>query len=494
MTAAAMAAAAAAASRSTPAALTFSDEFASLSLDTGLNGSANWCWKWVSWGINALDANEDEAWKAHAAYDPGGAAQTPAEMGVVLHEVSAGTLKLYARVNPDPANYFGYGYLGGMISTELTHAQEFGTWECRARFTVTQGQHWAMWLVTQDYFFGGNGQWPEIDMVEIVSGPGSTLKLFMNDHANPPSNKTYFQDTVVESSLPAYMPVANTTVWQDWHVYKWVWTPDTMEWWIDDLLRMSCANFVPSGYPMHFMISPEVSGIWPGDPDGTTVWPQTAEIDYVRVYAGAPSAGPPPPADFSEDWTGSDGAAWNATRWPTIGVTSTSVVDILTNQGRMLPQGAAFARARAESASGNFTDVDVTIQFVLGGVGVEQYHTVNVRHTGSWTGNNPTNGYRVLVQNGFLSLTAYVAGSSAANFDVAKTWNTSMWTMRIQCIGTTIRVRAWQGTEPGTWDIEQTNSSHSTGIVTLQSLNGALVGGVPIARPIQWNNLFVTAL
>ena len=486
---AAAAAGAAATSRSAAPALVFADEFDSLSLDTAVNGSANWVWKWVGWNANVLDANGDEAWKAHANYNPGGAAQTPAQMGIVLHEVSAGTLKLYARVNPDPTNYFGYGYLGGMISTELNHAQEFGTWECRAKFKVTRGQHWAMWLVTQEYFFGGNGAWPEIDMVEIVAGSGNTLKLFINDHAHSPNNKTYFNGTQAESSLPAYFPVADTAAWQDWHVYKFVWTPDTMEWWIDGLKRMSCDNFVPSGFPMHFMISPEVGGTWPGDPDGTTVWPMEAEIDYVRIYEGAPDGGPPPPpADFSEDWTGTDGTAWNATRWPVVAVTSTSVVDIQSNQGRMLPQGAAFARARAESASGNFADLDLLIQFTIAGI-AEQYHAVNVRHTGGWTGNNGTNCYRILVSNGFLSFTSFVAGSQAANFDVAKTWNTSQWSLRIQCSGTTIRARAWQGSEPGTWDIDQINSSHTTGIISLVSLNGATA----TARQVLWDNLSITA-
>ena len=175
--------------------LAWSDEFTALSLDVALNGSANWGWKFINFDANYLQFNEDEAWKAHANYEPGGAGQTPAEMGVVLHEVSGGTLKLYGRLNPDAASYVGFPYLGGMITGELSHLREFGTWECRARFTVTKGQHWAMWLITKEYFFAGNGQWPELDMVEVVNTSGSTLKLFMNDHANPPANKTYFNGT-----------------------------------------------------------------------------------------------------------------------------------------------------------------------------------------------------------------------------------------------------------------------------------------------------------
>ena len=45
---------------------------------------------------------------------------------------------------------------------------------------------------------------------------------------------------------------------------------------------------------------------------------------------------------FQEDWTGTDGDAWNATRWPTIEVTSgtvTSFVNILSNQGHLNSRG-----------------------------------------------------------------------------------------------------------------------------------------------------------
>ena len=470
--------------------LAFSDEFNTLSIDTALTGAANWAWKFVSWGANALDANGDKAWKAHATYNPGGGAQTPAQMGIVLHEVVAGILKLYARINPDPNSYFGYGYLGGMISTELSHLQEYGTWECRAKFKVTAGQHWAMWLVTKDYFFGGNGSWPEIDMVEIVGGSGNSLKFYMNDHANPPNNKTYFNGTTAESNVPAYASAADLTAWRDWHVYKFVWTPSTMEWWIDDVLRMSCPNFVPAGYPMYFMISPEVAGIFPGPVDGSTEWPMTAEIDYVKIYEGATSNPPPSSGgDFSEDWTGVNNTSWNSTNWPVIGVLGAgSVADIQNNQGRFNPTGQAFGRVRAESSSGNIADLDLTVQFTLGGL-AEQYHSINIRHTGGWTGNNPTNGYRVMVLDGFLQLSNYVGGTQTQNFTTAKTWNTSQWNMRFQVVGTIVRIRAWQGAEVQTWDIEQTMTGNTTGIISMVSLCGA--SGT--ARPILWDNLNVVA-
>lgn len=263
--------------RSAGANLVFEDNFDSLSLDSALNGSANWSWKWVGWNANTLESNGDDAWKAWANYDPGGAAQTPAELGLVLHEASSGTLKLYGRENPDSANYFGHPYIGGMISTEMSHWRTYGRFECRAKFFATKGQHWAMWLVQK------NTDWPpEIDIVEVVNGAGSTNRLFMNEHGNPGA-LTYFGDTVEQSSLPAHVVMADADQWRDWHVYKLVWTASTIEWWIDDVKRMSTPNYINED--MYFIISPEIGGNWPGPTDGTTTWPAIAEIDYVRIYS-----------------------------------------------------------------------------------------------------------------------------------------------------------------------------------------------------------------
>lgn len=193
---------------------------------------------------------------------------------------------------------------------------------------------------------------------------------------------------------------------------------------------------------------------------------------------------------FQEDWTGSNGTAWNATRWPTIAVTSTSIVDIQSNQGRLVPQGAAFATARALSSSGNIPDLDLTVLFTLGASGVEQYHGICVRHTNAWTGNVPTDGYRILVFDGSLALTVYTASVQGLNVAPAKTWNTSQWNLRIRCEGTAVKVKAWQGGEPGTWDIEETDSNHTTGIASFVSLNGSTA----TARPIQWDSLLVNDL
>lgn len=194
---------------------------------------------------------------------------------------------------------------------------------------------------------------------------------------------------------------------------------------------------------------------------------------------------------FSETWTGSDGAAWNATTWPTIDFTSSSTATIQTNSGEVNPGGAGFARVRILSNSGNMADVDLTVQFILIGAGSEQYHAINVRHDGLWSsggaGNNALNGYRFMVYNGFFAIDRYLAGTATQLGSAAKTWDTNPWFARFQVQGTAIRARVWQGTEPGTWEVDTTDATHATGILSMVSLNGSS----PTARPIRWDNLSV---
>jgi len=37
-------------------------------------------------------------------------------------------------------------------------------------------------------------------------------------------------------------------------------------------------------HPFFIILNVAVGGYWPGNPDTTTVFPQTMRVDYVRVY------------------------------------------------------------------------------------------------------------------------------------------------------------------------------------------------------------------
>ena len=67
-----------------------------------------------------------------------------------------------------------------------------------------------------------------------------------------------------------------------WHTWGFWWTPDDLIWYVDGVERKRTDNYIDQ--PMYWQISPEIGNYWAGSPDGSTVWPMEAEVDYVRVY------------------------------------------------------------------------------------------------------------------------------------------------------------------------------------------------------------------
>lgn len=216
----------------------------------------------------------------------------------------------------------------------------------------------------------------------------------------------------------------------------------------------------------------------------TSTTGQTVSVPWTASYT--------PVTTFSEDWTGSNGAAWNATRWPTIDVTSTSTATIQSNAGQLVAQGAAYAYARALSASGTFADQEATGILTLAGTG-EQYHGITVRHSGGWGSNPvyPVTGLRALAWNdgssGYLALESFVSNTRTVLAQISKTWGTSAWSFRIRASGSWIGARFWQGGEPGTWDVEGAIAGVTSGIVSLTALNG----NATTARTATWDTLSV---
>jgi beta-glucanase (GH16 family) len=77
----------------------------------------------------------------------------------------------------------------------------------------------------------------------------------------------------------------------DFHFYAAEWEPGAVRFYLDANLY---ATFTSAQWPtggtwvfdhrFFLILNVAVGGDWPGAPDGTTVFPQTMRVDYVRVY------------------------------------------------------------------------------------------------------------------------------------------------------------------------------------------------------------------
>jgi beta-glucanase (GH16 family) len=75
------------------------------------------------------------------------------------------------------------------------------------------------------------------------------------------------------------------------HVFAVEWEPGVIRFYCDGALyKTRTPADLPAGttwvydHPFFILLNVAVGGSWPGNPDATTVWPQTMLVDYVRVY------------------------------------------------------------------------------------------------------------------------------------------------------------------------------------------------------------------
>ena len=82
----------------------------------------------------------------------------------------------------------------------------------------------------------------------------------------------------------------------DFHVFAIEWEPGAIRFYVDDTLyKTTTPDDLPAGriwvfdHPFFLILNVAVGGDWPGNPDLSTVFPQTMLVDYVRVYQPGPS-------------------------------------------------------------------------------------------------------------------------------------------------------------------------------------------------------------
>jgi beta-glucanase (GH16 family) len=86
------------------------------------------------------------------------------------------------------------------------------------------------------------------------------------------------------------------------HTYGLDWESDHMTWYFDGSPFFTTSANVPNVamYPIFNLAIGDATS-WPGAPDGNTIFPQSLQIDYVRVYQPTPLPVDPLPGDANLD-------------------------------------------------------------------------------------------------------------------------------------------------------------------------------------------------
>lgn len=180
--------------------------------------------------------------------------------------VQGGNLKITAIKQP----YLGSQYTSARIKTQGLYDFTYGKIEIRAKMPTGGGTWPALWSLG-----AANVTWPangEIDFME---------------HKGNEQNKIYgtvhFPGT--DGGNAAVGGTTNIADASAYHIYKTVWTANTIKWYVDDVLYFTFQNNIslPFNSDFYMLMNVAMGGTYGGaiDPNFSQ---SSMEVDYIRVY------------------------------------------------------------------------------------------------------------------------------------------------------------------------------------------------------------------
>jgi beta-glucanase (GH16 family) len=184
----------------------------------------------------------------------------------------------------------GLNYTSARLRTLNKGDWTYGRFEMRAKLPVGQGMWPAFWMLSSVPDYGGWAASGEIDIMESIGSNPEQIFGTLHYGGEFPDN--------VYSGSGTFLPAGTA---QDWHEYAIEWQLGEIRWYLDDQLYATQNNWYSTAAPFpapfdvnfHLLLNLAVGGNFPGNPDGTTVFPQAYVIDYVRVYGDLPVEPPP---------------------------------------------------------------------------------------------------------------------------------------------------------------------------------------------------------
>ena len=171
-------------------------------------------------------------------------------------------------------------YTSGRFHSNGKFSQAYGRAEALIKIPYGQGIWPAFWMMGNNI---GSVGWPSCGEIDIMENVG-------------------FEPNVVHGTIhgPGYSGASGiglgyndgSALANGYHLYAVEWEPNVIRWYIDNILyEVRSVGDIPGGttwvydHPFFILFNLAVGGNWPGNPDGSTVFPQQMLVDYVRVYA-----------------------------------------------------------------------------------------------------------------------------------------------------------------------------------------------------------------
>jgi beta-glucanase (GH16 family) len=172
-------------------------------------------------------------------------------------------------------------YTSARLKTQGLGAWQYGRIEARIQIPRGQGLWPAFWMLGDNIAQVG---WPACGEIDIMENIGKEPSIVHGSIHGPGY-------TGADGIEAPYRLRGTRRFADDFHVFAVEWEPNGIRFYVDDDLYVSRSRAdLRSGWkwvfdhPFFLLLNLAVGGDWPGNPDATTVFPQTMLVDYVRVY------------------------------------------------------------------------------------------------------------------------------------------------------------------------------------------------------------------
>ncbi len=192
--------------------------------------------------------------------------------------VSGGSLRILS----ENVESRGLQFRSGLV--ESNSYQKHGRWDVRAKLPTSKGMWPAIWLLSDT----AASPWPSEGEIDIMENRGDSPNLTSSAFhygTNPP-----FAPSFVYAEQTSRHDGADVNYHDSYHTYSVEWDPTQIRFYVDDVHHYTTRDSDVGGFltndvgDMRLILNTAIGGTFLDNPDGSTVWPQELEIDYVHVY------------------------------------------------------------------------------------------------------------------------------------------------------------------------------------------------------------------
>lgn len=184
----------------------------------------------------------------------------------------------YMIITAHRESFNGSQYTSARLLTKDKFEQAYGRFEARIRLPWGQGLWPAFWMLGADI---DTNPWPGAGEIDIMELRGQNPATVLGTVHGPGYSGG--------QSISKSYTLKNGRFDTDFHIFGIEWTPDYVNFYVDDVLynQITPAD-VPGEWvfnkPFFILMNVAVGGNFVGPPNAQTVFPQTMLVDYVRVY------------------------------------------------------------------------------------------------------------------------------------------------------------------------------------------------------------------